>query len=150
MEAALQTDATLFGDPLPAMPVLTSIRRVKQRKRHRYKVPFHRPEYSAMVAKPVTQRELQFNKGARKAVAEEWTKLRAVGEIDSKTKKIIVKSIRYYYRPNDVTNLVGDYSKARKLLKWRPKTNFKQLVKLMVDNDIKEYFQQKLQYNNHL
>ena len=60
--------------------------------------------------------------------------------IDSKNKKIVVKSIPYYYRPNDVTNLVGDHSKAKKLLKWKPKTNFKQLVKLMVDNDIKEYF----------
>ncbi len=63
--------------------------------------------------------------------------LKEVG-IDSKTKKIIVKSISHYYRPNEVTNLIGDYSKARKLLKWKPKTNFKQLVKLMVDSDIKE------------
>ena len=58
--------------------------------------------------------------------------------IDSKTKKIIVKSIPYYYRPNEVTNLVGDYSKAKKLLKWKPKTNFKELVKMMVESDIKE------------
>ena len=53
-----------------------------------------------------------------------------------KSKKVLVKSISHYYRPNEVTNLVGDFSKAKKLLKWKPKTNFKELVKLMVKNDI--------------
>ncbi len=55
---------------------------------------------------------------------------------DMKSKKVLVKSISHYYRPNEVTNLVGDFSKAKKLLKWKPKTNFKELVKLMVKNDI--------------
>ena len=57
--------------------------------------------------------------------------------INKKNKKIVVKSIKYYFRPNDVENLKGDYTKARKLLKWKPKTNFKKLVKIMVQNDIK-------------
>ncbi len=57
---------------------------------------------------------------------------------DLNTKKVIVKSILYYYRPNEVTNLIGDYSKAKKLLKWAPKTKFKELVKLMVQNDIND------------
>ncbi len=59
--------------------------------------------------------------------------------IDSKSGKIIVKSLSYYYRPNEVNNLVGDYAKARKKLNWKPSLNFKQLVKLMVDEDIKNY-----------
>ena len=59
--------------------------------------------------------------------------------IDSKTKKIIVKSIKYYYRPNDVQVLTGNYSKARKFLKWKPKTKFKSIVKLMVKEDLKNY-----------
>lgn len=57
---------------------------------------------------------------------------------DLNTKKIIVKSIPYYYRPNEVTNLVGDYSKAKKLLGWTPKTKFQELVKFMVQSDIKD------------
>lgn len=57
--------------------------------------------------------------------------------INKKTNKVIVKSIPYYYRPNDVTNLVGNYSKAKKILNWQPKINFKRLVKLMVEQDIK-------------
>lgn len=47
---------------------------------------------------------------------------------------IVDKSL---YRPADVLDLRGDYSKARKTLKWEPKTSFKELVKIMVDTDIK-------------
>ena len=57
--------------------------------------------------------------------------------LDSKTKKVLVKSIKYYYRPNEVTNLVGNFAKAKKILKWKPKVNFRKLVKIMVENDIK-------------
>jgi GDPmannose 4,6-dehydratase len=40
-----------------------------------------------------------------------------------------------YYRPAEVDILVGDASKARKLLNWEPKTRFEDLVRLMVDAD---------------
>jgi len=42
-----------------------------------------------------------------------------------------------YYRPAEVDLLIGDYSKAKKKLGWEPKTRFVDLVKLMVDSDIK-------------
>jgi GDPmannose 4,6-dehydratase len=42
-----------------------------------------------------------------------------------------------YYRPAEVDLLIGDASKAAKILGWQPKTKFKDLVKLMVDADIK-------------
>jgi GDPmannose 4,6-dehydratase len=42
-----------------------------------------------------------------------------------------------YYRPAEVDLLIGDYSKARQKLGWEPKTKFVDLVKLMVDADIK-------------
>jgi GDPmannose 4,6-dehydratase len=32
--------------------------------------------------------------------------------------------------------LLGDSSKARRVLKWKPKVNFKQLVRMMVDSDM--------------
>jgi GDPmannose 4,6-dehydratase len=41
-----------------------------------------------------------------------------------------------YYRPAEVDLLVGDASKARKVLGWQPKTRFKDLVRLMVDADL--------------
>lgn len=43
-----------------------------------------------------------------------------------------------FKRPNEVPALCGDSSKARKLLGWEPKYNFKSLVKLMVDEDYEE------------
>lgn len=42
-----------------------------------------------------------------------------------------------YYRPTEVELLIGDYSKAKEQLGWEPQTKFADLVKLMVDADIK-------------
>ena len=42
-----------------------------------------------------------------------------------------------YYRPAEVDLLIGDYSKAKRKLGWEPKTKFVDLVRLMVDADIK-------------
>jgi len=41
-----------------------------------------------------------------------------------------------YYRPAEVELLIGDASKAKRQLNWSPKTNFKQLAKLMTEADI--------------
>jgi GDPmannose 4,6-dehydratase len=41
-----------------------------------------------------------------------------------------------YFRPVDVNNLIGDSSKAQRLLGWKPKVSFKQLVRMMVDADL--------------
>jgi GDPmannose 4,6-dehydratase len=41
-----------------------------------------------------------------------------------------------YFRPTEVDVLIGDSSKARKRLKWKPKVDFKQLVRMMVDADM--------------
>ena len=40
-------------------------------------------------------------------------------------------------RPSEVDTLRANYSKAKKILKWRPKTNFKDLVNEMVKEDLK-------------
>jgi GDPmannose 4,6-dehydratase len=42
-----------------------------------------------------------------------------------------------YYRPAEVELLIGDYGKAKRQLGWEPRTKFADLVKLMVDADIK-------------
>lgn len=41
-----------------------------------------------------------------------------------------------YYRPAEVDLLIGDPTKAKTVLKWQPKTTFRELVRLMVDSDI--------------
>ncbi len=58
--------------------------------------------------------------------------------IDKKTGKIIVEIDPRYFRPAEVDILLGDYSKARKKLGWKPKIKFKELVKIMVDYDFKK------------
>lgn len=47
-----------------------------------------------------------------------------------------VKCDHLLLRPNDVKYLLGDSSKARHELKWEPKTDFAELVKIMVEADI--------------
>jgi len=42
-----------------------------------------------------------------------------------------------FFRPAEVHELLGDASKARKILKWQPETSFEQLIKMMVDSDMK-------------
>jgi len=50
--------------------------------------------------------------------------------------KKYVKIDPRYFRPAEVDLLIGDPSKAKRKLKWKPKTTFKQLVRLMVDADM--------------
>lgn len=51
--------------------------------------------------------------------------------------KVFVVQHPQFYRPAEVHELLGDSSKARKILKWEPRVSFNELVKMMVDNDIK-------------
>ncbi|MEM3154433.1 MAG: GDP-mannose 4,6-dehydratase [Candidatus Woesearchaeota archaeon] len=47
-----------------------------------------------------------------------------------------VKIDTQLYRPAEVDHLTGDYSKAKRVLGWQPKTTFKQLIKIMVEADL--------------
>jgi len=60
----------------------------------------------------------------------------AFGYLDLDWKKYVEVDPRYF-RPTEVETLIGDASKARKKLKWKPKVNFKELVRMMVDADMK-------------
>jgi GDPmannose 4,6-dehydratase len=44
-----------------------------------------------------------------------------------------------FYRPTEIKELKGDYSRAKKELGWEPKTSFEDLVKLMVDADLERF-----------
>src|SRR5882762_1487929 len=60
----------------------------------------------------------------------------AFGHVDLDWKKHVEIDPRYY-RPAEVDLLIGDYKKARRELGWEPKTKFADLVKLMVEADVK-------------
>ena len=63
--------------------------------------------------------------------------LKEVG-FDKKKGNILVKIDPVYFRPTDINELRGDSSKAKRELKWRPKTSFKELVKEMMNSDLKK------------
>jgi len=58
--------------------------------------------------------------------------------IDTKSGKTLVRIDPSYFRPTEVDLLIGDSSKARQKLGWKPKTSFAQLVKEMVAGDLND------------
>lgn len=56
---------------------------------------------------------------------------------DKKTGRILVEVSEEFFRPAEVDILIGDYSRAKEKLGWQPKTKFEDLVRMMVDADIK-------------
>lgn len=58
--------------------------------------------------------------------------------IDVKTGRVLVEVDPKYFRPSEVEQLLGDPTKAKTLLGWNPtSTSFNELVKIMVQNDLK-------------
>ena len=56
--------------------------------------------------------------------------------IEVKTKKDIISIDKNYIRPLDVNTLLGNASKARKKLSWKPRTNIDQLIEEMISEEI--------------
>jgi GDPmannose 4,6-dehydratase len=57
--------------------------------------------------------------------------------IDLDSGKTVIRVDKGYFRPAEVETLLGDPSKAREKLGWKPKTSFKELVSEMVQSDYK-------------
>ena len=62
---------------------------------------------------------------------------KGLNEKGSYNGKVIIEVDPRYFRPTEVETLLGDSSKAKKILKWEPKITFEQLVKEMTDEDFK-------------
>ena len=58
---------------------------------------------------------------------------------DKRNKKLLVKINKKYFRPAEVHYLKGNFDKAKKILNWKPNYNFKDLVKIMCDDQINMY-----------
>ena len=69
--------------------------------------------------------------------------------VDIATGKVLVEVDPKYFRPAEVDQLLGDPSKAKQLLGWNPqKTSFEELVRIMVQHDMKKVH--KLYLRDHL
>jgi GDPmannose 4,6-dehydratase len=78
----------------------------------------------------------------------EW-KGKGVNEVGLFKGKDIVKVDPRYFRPAEVDSLLGDFSKAKKKLGWSPKISFEQLVKEMINEDLKLATIKKSKTNNN-
>lgn len=70
------------------------------------------------------------------AVAWEGKGVDEIGR-DAQNGKALIQIDKRYFRPTEVEFLQGDASKARNKLGWKPKVTFRQLVKLMIMEDLK-------------
>ena len=66
-----------------------------------------------------------------------------LNEVGISNGETMVKVSKEFYRPLESDNYKADYSKAKKKLKWEPKTKFRDLVRIMVKNDLKLYANQQ-------
>ena len=62
--------------------------------------------------------------------------------IDKKTGKTVVKVNPKFFRPAEVELLIGDPSKAQKVLGWKRKVSYEGLCQMMVEKDIERYKKQ--------
>ena len=59
----------------------------------------------------------------------------AFGHVGLDWKEYVVVD-KQFYRPTEINELRGDYSKANREWGWKPTLSFKELVKMMVDSDL--------------
>ena len=57
--------------------------------------------------------------------------------VNNENNKTIIKINPKYFRPAEVNLLIGNSAKARKKLKWKPKTDLNKLIKIMIDEELK-------------
>ena len=57
--------------------------------------------------------------------------------VDKKTGKVLIEIDPRYFRPTETEILLGDASKVKKKLGWKPKIRFAELVKIMIDADMR-------------
>jgi GDPmannose 4,6-dehydratase len=84
-------------------------------------------------------REFIVSAFAMKGFEIQW-KGEGVNEIgyDKNTKRELIAIDAKYFRPAEVEQLLGNSTKAREVLGWKPKITFTELVKLMVEHDARD------------
>ena len=68
---------------------------------------------------------------------------------DAKSGKCMIEVDPRYFRPTEVDQLLGDASKARQKLGWRPTVTFEELVHDMMESDLKQVADERQRYQAH-
>ncbi|MDR3591528.1 MAG: GDP-mannose 4,6-dehydratase [Negativicutes bacterium] len=68
--------------------------------------------------------------------------------INASTSQVVVKIDPRYFRPTEVELLLGDPTKAKKVLGWQPKTTLAELIRMMVREDVETAERDVLLKNN--
>lgn len=63
--------------------------------------------------------------------------------INKETGEVVIKVDPKYYRPNEIDVLLGKSEKAEKVLQWKPKTSFQELVKIMIEADYRKILDER-------
>lgn len=74
----------------------------------------------------------------RRAIVDEVVDSNYLNTLKVRRGDTIVSLSQEYFRPTEAESLLGDSSKAREKLGWRPKVTFHQLVKIMVEADLRK------------
>jgi GDPmannose 4,6-dehydratase len=69
--------------------------------------------------------------------------------IDASSGQVLIEVDERYYRPTEVEYLLGDPSKARRVLGWRHAISFDALIKEMVEEDLKAVREEQYRRNRH-
>ena len=102
-------------------------------------------KYRVMYRSAVVQAWIPYYFPTLKAAKKIGFKIRWVGNgvnekaIDIKNKKVIIECKKRYFRPVEVDYLKGNANKAKKLLKWFPKTSLDKLIDEMIRYELKFY-----------
>ena len=59
--------------------------------------------------------------------------------LNNKNNNVIIKINKKLFRPSEVNYTKGNINKAKKIIKWKPKISFKMLIKIMIDDELKNY-----------
>ena len=86
------------------------------------------------MANAATKKPQDFVIGTENAFSKRFCKISFIVGLNY---KIYIRFNKTLLRPAEVDTLRANYNKAKKILKWKPKTNFDQLVKEMVKEDLK-------------
>ena len=85
----------------------------------------------------LTANKLGWDKGHKCGIKWENEGLKEIGR-RADNGEIVIKIDSRYYRPTEVQELLGDASKAKRILNWEPKITLEQLVSEMIDAEINE------------